>query len=262
MADTSLKRFFCPLPEPVATFPHPVTLTEAFVVNHIRSVLRYEPGQQILLVDPDRETAFQAKISAITKNTVQAEIQSSVPMVLSDGIPRITLAVALIKEQRWDWLLQKVTEMGVRRIIPLETAHTVIQVKDPERKQARWQAVAASAAEQSEGLFIPRVALPVSLSGFCDWAETSVSSSGHKALLLERGEEREPLRNWLAPHRKSWPEPEPEMIFTIGPEGGWDTSEINLLKARGFTPLSLGNRILRTETAAMALMSIMTYEFS
>jgi 16S rRNA (uracil1498-N3)-methyltransferase len=252
-AKAELKRFFAELPEPVTVFPADVTVMDEFVVHHLHTVMRAKPGEQVVLVDSARELAYATTLQAIDKHLLTLTLETTLPVEAS-SLPKVTLAVALIKEQRWDWLLQKATELGVRAFQPLLSERTVIKLSESDipKKQDRWQAVVRSAAEQSEGLFIPKMLRPMSVSAFCE----NHSPDAIRILLAERGEERQSLKTVLANLRAERP-----VVIAIGPEGGWTEWEIEMFIQAGFTAASLGARILRSETAAIAAMAAMVYEF-
>jgi 16S rRNA (uracil1498-N3)-methyltransferase len=248
-----LKRFFVTLREAFSAFPAELTVDDDFVVHHLRTVMRAKVGESVVLVDGERRQSYLGTIQTIEKRTVQVRVESALEKP-NDGLPVVTLAVAMIKEQRWDALLQKATELGVEAIQPLASERTIIKLgeKDFPKKQERWEAVMRSAAEQSEGLFIPKVLPPLSVKALCahpDFAQTQ------RILLAERGENRETLKTTFA-HRKA----NASILFAIGPEGGWTDSELNQFESAGFTFSSLGQRIMRSETAAMAAMASVVYE--
>lgn len=255
-AKAELKRFFADLPELVTTFPADVAVTEEFVVHHLRIVMRAKPGERVILVDAVRELAYEGVLQAIDKHHISMTLECLLSTNASK-LPPVTLAVALIKEQRWDWLLQKATELGVRSFQPLLSERTVIRLSDSDilKKQERWQAVVRSAAEQSEGLFIPKMQTPLGLAQFLK----ALPPTALRVLLAERGEERQSLKTVLAGSSSELQSGQP-LIIAIGPEGGWTEREVEAFLQAGFIAASLGERILRSETAAIAAMSALVYE--
>lgn len=249
-----LKRFFITLNQPPAEFPALVTVEDEFVVHHLRIVMRAKVGEPVVLVDGERRQAYLGKLQAIEKRSVEVLVQSLIEKP-ADPLPAVTLAVALIKEQRWDWLIQKATELGVELIQPIASERTMVKLgdKDISKKVERWEAVMRSAAEQSEGLFIPKILPPVSVSALCANLEYKQS---RQVLLAERGENRDTLKTMLAQSEASQP-----ILFAIGPEGGWTDQELKQFETAGFTFTSLGQRIMRSETAAMAAMASVVYEW-
>ncbi|WP_303675109.1 16S rRNA (uracil(1498)-N(3))-methyltransferase [Vampirovibrio chlorellavorus] len=247
-----LKRFFVSLPAPVAEFPATLTLEDESVAHHLRTVMRARVGESVVLVDGERRQAYVAVLRALERRALTVQVERRLPP--SDGnLPAVTLAVALIKEQRWDWLIQKATELGVSVIQPIASERTIIKLdeKDFGKKQERWEAVMRSAAEQSEGLFIPAILPPVSVKTLCHQG----SIQGQRILLAERGAHRETLQAILRKHPSAQ-----TLLFAIGPEGGWTDAELAQFEQAGFVFAGLGQRIMRSETAAMAAMAAVVYE--
>lgn len=252
-----LKRFFVTLPEALADFPVELTVDDEVVVHHLRTVVRAKVGESVVLVDGQRRVSYLATLQGIEKRTVQVRVESALEKSSSPAgheLPVVTLAVAMIKEQRWDALLQKATELGVEAIQPLASERTIIKLteKDFPKKQERWEAVMRSAAEQSEGLFIPRVLPPLSVSALVAHPHFA---NAQRILLAERGENRDTLKATLSHRNANAP-----ILFAIGPEGGWTDGELSQFESAGFTFASLGQRIMRSETAAMAAMASVVYE--
>lgn len=249
-----LKRFLITLTEPIKAFPTEITVEEDFVVHHLRNVVRARQGEPVILVDEIREIAYGALIEEVQKNWALFSIQTCLPGQ-SEASPSATLAVSLIKEQRWDTLLQKTAELGARAFQPLQSERSVIRLSttDFPKKLARWQSVVRGAAEQSEGLFTPRILNPLSVAQFCaqNFAENTL-----KLLLAERGLHRQTLKAALSNRIK----PGQPVIFAVGPEGGWTDAELDSFHQAGFVSVSLGNRIMRSETAAIAAMAALVYE--
>jgi 16S rRNA (uracil1498-N3)-methyltransferase len=247
-----LKRFFTPLAAPLDSFPVTLEVTDDFVVRHLGTVMRAKPGEIVIITDESREAAYVARIQALQKKTVTFTVIEQLPAAI-DPLPPTTLAVALIKEQRWDWLLQKATELGARAIQPLFSERCIIRLSsgDIPKKLERWGGVLHSAAEQSEGLFIPAILPPVTVDQFLQQAPAEAL----RLVLMERGANRSPLKSRLANASSQQP-----VILTIGPEGGWTDGELAAFTPAGFIPVSIGQRILRSETAAIAAMAALVAE--
>ena len=247
----NLKRFFVNLPATIEHFPTRVQIHDTKPINHLKNVLRAKIGEVVALVDADKECVYQATLTDLQKTVVEFQIEQQLPTQSSTKL-HVTLAMALIKEQRWDWCLQKATELGVRTIQPLITDRTIIRLENREihKKLERWQSVVRSAAEQSEGLFIPNILEPKSLTEYLH----GVDSTTLRLVLQERGEARYPMKDVLSQQAAS------SIILAIGPEGGWAASEMTAFEQAGFIAVSLGQRILRAETAAMAAMAAIAYE--
>jgi 16S rRNA (uracil1498-N3)-methyltransferase len=249
------KRFFVTLPGPLVDFPAQLTIEDDFVVHHLRTVMRAKVGEFVVLVDGERRRAYLGTLQALGKRSVQVLAQSLLDKTVDDAIPSVTLAVALIKEQRWDWLIQKATELGVEAIQPIASERTMVKLgkNDILKKQERWETVMKSAAAQSEGLFVPRVLAPVSVKALC--ADSSLTPM-RCILLAERGEHRDTLKAILRQIKSNQP-----ILLAIGPEGGWTDQELTCFEQSSFAFASLGQRIMRSETAALAAMAAVVYEW-
>jgi 16S rRNA (uracil1498-N3)-methyltransferase len=153
-----------------------------------------------------------------------------------------------------EWVVQKATELGVSRIIPLELSRSIVKLDGKKRteRQQRWQKVAAEAARQSGRLTIPTVMQPMNLTSFLQQLTEA------DKLLVPWEDGGMPLRQALT---KLPPEPEGMVYFMIGPEGGLTTAEVQQAKGLGGQNVTLGPRILRTETAGLALLAILQYEW-
>jgi len=233
-----------------ASLPQSVDITHEPTVHHVRTVLRMKPGHGLVAVDGWAEQAYLARLEVVERQQLGLTLLTALPKP-TETLPYLTVGAALIKNQRWDWMLQKLTELGTRCIIPVESQRAVVQIGSAANKQARWQQVVRNAAEQSEGLYIPTIAEPGNLTAFV--AQTK--GADVKVVLVERGENRLPMR---LIYRKSVALK--SMAVAIGPEGGWSDQEVQLLLANGFQAASFGQRILRSETAAIGVISALIYE--
>jgi 16S rRNA (uracil1498-N3)-methyltransferase len=238
-------RFFI-TPEQV-TAPHIIIAGED--VRHIVTVLRMKIGEELLLCD-GQGNEYRVRITALGRTAVTTEIVGQEKHGIR--LPRITLGQGLPKSDKMDFIVQKATELGVSRIVPLVTERTIVKVKDEEKRTSRWQKIAREAAMQSNRPDIPKVDAVIA---FKDFLRTLNPEAG-TLLLLSWEEGREPVKNVL--RRQSGVQ---TIVVLVGPEGGFSTAEAELARAKGFHPVSLGPNILRTETAALAVLSMIGYEF-
>lgn len=230
-------------------------------VRHIAMVLRMKVGDELLLCD-GKGTGYTVKITDVSRSDVKTEIVSQT----KKGIPRlrITLGQGLPKSDKMDFIVQKATELGVSSIIPLVTARTIVKIKDEEKRIVRWQKIAREAAMQSNRIDIPRVEQIRSFRDFIASLDPGPLTldpespvPGLRPLLLLPWEEgTEPIKNIL---RRN-PEAQ-DIVVLIGPEGGFSSAEAMAAQGKGFQLVSLGPNILRTETAAVAVLSMIGYEF-
>jgi 16S rRNA (uracil1498-N3)-methyltransferase len=219
-------------------------------LRHIRTVLRKRPGDTLLLLDGEG-TEYTATISRMEKSEIYAEIVSGVKKVIRQ--PLVTLGQGLPKSDKMDWIVQKATELGVSDIVPLITERTIVKAKDEGKRISRWQKIAREAAMQSSRPDIPQVRPMASFPDFL----LSLDPRPLTLLLFPWEEGTEPVKNVL--RQKIGVK---NIIVLIGPEGGFSSVEAGMAKEKGFHLISLGPNILRSETAAVAVLSMILYETS
>ncbi len=229
-------------------------------VRHIRMVLRKQPGDLLTLLDGlGRE--YTVRITAIEKAGIDTEIIDRKERKTFS--PVIILGQGLPKSDKMDWIVQKTTELGVSSIVPLVTERTIMKIKDEEKRVGRWKKIAREAAMQSDRPDIPKVETILS---FGDYIRTldpgplthapGPSDPDPRTLLLFPWEEgTTPIKEVLRGRQDT-----EKVVVLIGPEGGFSQAEADLAKAKGFHLVSLGPNILRTETAAVAVLSVIGYE--
>lgn len=219
-------------------------------VNHIQNVLRMRPGEELWVSDGERKE-YHCSIREYTKDQVILEIlyaqepEYELPcdLYLFQCIP---------KGDKMDMIVQKAVELGAAGIVPVESARCIVKLdaKKAEKRQARWQQIAEGAAKQSRRMRIPSVERVLSF-------REALERAGELDLLLipyelEKGMKRtKEVLQEIRPGRS--------VGILIGPEGGFEASEVALAESRGAVPVSLGRRILRTETAGMALLSVLMF---
>ena len=219
-------------------------------VNHIKNVLRIRQGEEMLVSDgTGRDYLCQAEEIAGQEVTVRIlETEEEGRELLS----RIWLFQGLPKSDKMEFIIQKAVELGAAGIVPVSTRNTVVRLdqKKEEAKVKRWQAIAESAAKQSKRSLVPRVSGIMTLKEAFDYVE----SQGFSVRLIpyehEAGMDGTKTELDAAG-------PGQDIAVFIGPEGGFDEREIELALSKGVRPISLGRRILRTETAGLALLSVL-----
>ncbi|MCI9283789.1 MAG: 16S rRNA (uracil(1498)-N(3))-methyltransferase [Lachnospiraceae bacterium] len=219
-------------------------------VKHIRNVLRMKPGEQIGIRDGISHN-YICSITEIGTEEICARILSEE----EDGseLPaRIYLFQGLPKGDKMEWIIQKAVELGAYQIVPVATRRAVVKLdsKKAEAKGKRWNAVAESAAKQSGRMMIPKVSGVIGFSEACAMAGQLDCALIPYELARDMGETREVL---------SRIRPGMQVGIFIGPEGGFDVEEVEEAKAAGLLPITLGRRILRTETAGMTALSILMF---
>ena len=222
-------------------------------VNHIRNVLRMKPGEELLVSDGFGRDVL-CEIAEIRKDEILARIRPEA--VAGTELPVfVTLYQGLPKSDKMEWIIQKCVELGVSRIVPVETARCVVRLdaKKAASRQERWQKIAESAAKQSRRSRIPEIGPMMSLPR----ALEDSKDCGIRVIPYENCEGPETLREMFSALRKCAGEPGAAAAVYIGPEGGFELAEVEQARESGVTPITLGRRILRTETAGMALLAAM-----
>lgn len=219
-------------------------------VNHIRNVLRMRAGEELLAAD-GQGSEYRCILRELQDSEIRAEICRKFSG--SAELPsRITLFQGLPKSDKMDLIIQKCVELGVFRIVPVTTKRTVVKLdaKKEESRRKRWTAVSESAAKQSGRGIIPEIS---GVRGF----KEAVEEAGELDVCLipyEKAENMARTREILS----GIPAGASIGVF-IGPEGGFEEEEVKEAMEAGARPITLGRRILRTETAGMAVLAMLGY---
>jgi 16S rRNA (uracil1498-N3)-methyltransferase len=209
--------------------------------RHLTRVLRAQPGQ--LYEITDGRCAYLAEISEARGDSVLFSVLEPVPS--PEPPVSVTLLAALIKFDRFEWIIEKATELGVERILPVETARSEKGLLAASARRAeRWERIARESSQQSRRLQAPDI-LPAAR-----FEAALATAAGHRFVLDERA--APPLLRVLPPPA----ERATTVALIVGPEGGWTETERHEATAGGWQPVSLGPFILRTETAAAAAIAI------
>ena len=220
-------------------------------VNHIKNVLRMHPGEEIMILDGSG-MEYRCEIETITDEVLakvleakKTEAELSVRLLLFQGLP---------KKDKMELIIQKAVELGVSEIIPVLTKRTVVKLEDKKKEQKkleRWQAIAEAAAKQSGRGIIPKVCEAVKFTEAVKQAGKLDEALIPYELAEGMDEARERIRGL---HGKR------TIGIFIGPEGGFEEEEIELAAQAGIHPITLGKRILRTETAGLCILSVIMFE--
>jgi 16S rRNA (uracil1498-N3)-methyltransferase len=223
----------------------------AGAARHVQ-VLRLQPGDGITLFNGGHDTAsageFDATITHMGRSDVQVQVGAH-HAVEREASVAVHLAVGMPANERMDWLVEKATELGVASIQPLMTERSVLRLSGEraEKKVAHWQSVAIAACEQCGGNQVPRV-WPI--QPLATWLQALPPKGHHDARwLLSLADGASPLRQHLAHGVVA------SSTFLSGPEGGLSAVEEAAAAACGFTPVTLGPRVLRAETAALTALA-------
>jgi len=208
-------------------------------------VLRLKKGDQIRLFD-GTGNEITGQIVATGPRKVEIKVITR-EKVRTKGI-LMDLAISVPKGKRWDWLIQKATELGVGRIIPILTKRGVVLPKK-EGKSERWSRIAIEAAKQSQRATVPGITEPVKFEELLDFTEK------YDLKLIALPSAKQELKHALQKRRPK------RILCLIGPEGGFTDEEQDKAKKRGFVPVKLGKEILRVETAGIAMLAMIKYEY-
>jgi 16S rRNA (uracil1498-N3)-methyltransferase len=209
--------------------------------HHARDVLRLRAGAQVRVFD-GRGAEYDAVLEVVARQAVTGRVTGTAEARPESPL-RVTLALSPLKGDRMELAIQKATELGVAEIRPVVTARTDAAARPAlgGSRQDRWDKVASGAAEQCGRATVPVVAPTATLAAFM-----ADPPAGARVVLLERREGQPPLRSLARPEA---------LTVLVGPAGGWEPSEIERLAAAGFAAVSLGPRVLRAETAAIAALA-------
>jgi 16S rRNA (uracil1498-N3)-methyltransferase len=223
-------------------------------LQHLTKVLRLGIGDSVVVFD-GRGLEGLGTIKAIEKNEAFVSVTSSSFLPRESSL-EIWLVQGLAKGEKMDYIIQKATELGVRGIIPLETKRAVVRLDDKkkEEKRVRWQRIAQEATKQCGRSLIPAVHKSCSIKEFVDALPVE------KLLLVPWEQGGESLRTVLSPAARDEILKKPVYVV-IGPEGGLEEDEVTQFGKGGGIPVSLGPRILRTETAGIVAIAAMMYQW-
>jgi 16S rRNA (uracil1498-N3)-methyltransferase len=211
--------------------------------EHITRVLRAEIGQQYEICDGAR--LYLSEIVEARKHSVRFRVLEELPA--AEPVVRISLLMSLIKFERFEWMIEKATELGVETIVPVQAERSEKGLELAARKRIeRWRKIARAAGQQSHRVHLPEIAPPVELA-------RALSCEGRRIYLEETP--GCPLLLKAVSH----PKPGETVAILVGPEGGWTDRERSQLVAASWAPVSLGPQILRTETAAIAAVAVLSH---
>lgn len=221
-------------------------------VNHIKNVLRMKAGEEISVSNGEDGREYRCGIVRIEEDRVVCELR----FVKEDGVElpsRVYLFQGLPKADKMELIIQKAVELGVYEVIPVETGRSVVKLdaKKAAQKTARWQAIAEAAAKQSRRRIIPQVAAPVSFAQ----ALARAAEMDIKLIPYELAEGMACTKQIFSNLGEG-----KDIAVFIGPEGGFEEKEIAGAKECGIQPITLGKRILRTETAGFTVMAWIMYQ--
>ena len=207
--------------------------------EHLSRVLRARVGQEFEIATG--ENVRHGRVTRIDPDRVEFELGD---VITATATPDVTLALSIFKFDRMEWAIEKCTELGATRIVPVIASRTEshLAAAAPKRVE-RWQRLALQASEQSRRNSPPQIEQPLKLPG-------ALALPGNTRIVLAESEHQVTLGDVLQTH------PAGDLVLAFGPEGGWTQSELELFRAAGWISASLGNTILRVETAAIAALAV------
>lgn len=236
------RRFFAP-PSAFNFGKRTVTLASD-EARHLREVLRLKAGDEVQVFDGEGKE-FRAAVSQARREFAELEIRDEIDAMRPESPLELTLAVALLKGEKFDLVVQKGTELGVNQFVPLITRYADIRLRDEAdgaKRVARWQRIALEATKQSGRAVVPQVTMPVPFE--------SVIRDNSCLLFSERdGQSLDTDSKLLS------------VTAIIGSEGGWSDEELDQARTSGVPIVTLGGRILRSETAAIATAALLQHRY-
>jgi 16S rRNA (uracil1498-N3)-methyltransferase len=218
--------------------------------HQVCHVLRLQVGDGIVVLD-NAGSEYEVMLTTVTKRETTGHVTSKRP-ALGEPKVQITLFQSLLARDKFEWVLQKGTEVGVTRFVPVQTERSIARAKQIDAKKlTRWRRILTEAAEQSHRGRIPEIEEAIT------WKEM-ISQIGDfdRSLIAATSGETRTLRESLERSDR----PPSSIAFLIGPEGGFSDDEVKQACDNGAVPVGLGPRILRTETAAMVLPALILHE--
>jgi 16S rRNA (uracil1498-N3)-methyltransferase len=262
------RRFYAP-PEAFSPDGRAAKLS-AEETRHLRNVLRLQSGDEIFLFDgAGRE--FQCQVQSVARDSTEVSVIKQVEAAQPESDLNLTLAVALLKGEKFDLVIQKATELGVTRIIPVITARADVRIKsddDAERKTTRWQRIVLEATKQCGRARLMKIEMPKMFSDLVRVGDTDLVAKADasedacapvrvavRIMFAER--EGASLAEALGDDTGR-----PQTVTAlVGPEGGWSADEIEQARNAGWKIVTLGGRILRAETAAIVIATLIQHRF-
>lgn len=223
-------------------------------VNHITNVLRLKTDDEIKICNVDEGINYKTQIVEINKENVKCNILEEIESNAEAGV-HINILQGLPKAEKMELIIQKCTELGVNEITPVEMERCIVKLdsKSASKKQERWQKIAEVASKQSGRDKIPTINNAINIKNVC-----KMLANYDIVLVPYENEKTVTLKEVL----NKLPKTNLKIAIIIGPEGGFDEKEIQMLEQNNCKIVTLGNRILRTETVAIAMTSVIMYEIA
>ena len=225
-------------------------------VNHIKNDLRQKVGDEIIICNSDKENTYLCDITKMEKEIIECKIVRGLEDFKSNI--KVTIMQGLPKKDKMDLVIQKSVELGCYDIQPVDMERCIVKYeeKDKRKKLERWQKISEVAAKQCDRNFIPKVNNIMTLKNICN-----LLPEYDIVILAYEKEEKTKLKEVLKRIKEKYGENEIKIAVIIGPEGGISPKEVEMIKENdNVITVTLGKRILRTETVALNVLSIIMYE--
>ena len=244
------RRFYAP-PEAFSSDLQSLTL-QVEEARHLRDVLRLRIGDRVHVFNGAGKE-FDCSIDESRKDTARLKVLAEVAPARPESPLQLTLAVALLKSDKFDLVVQKATELGVARVVPVATKLADIRLRDDSdanKRVTRWQRIALEASKQSGRAVVPEVTQPIS---FVELVDDTDDPEQRKLMFSEReGRSLLEVKDTLNPTQQ-------QISALVGSEGGWTDEEISLARDHNWRVVTLGGRTLRAETAAIAVAVLLQH---
>ncbi len=222
-------------------------------VNHIANVLRLKPAEKLVLCIKETGKSYEAEIKEITRESILCHLLEEIQETTEPSV-KVDIYQGLPKADKMEYIIQKATEIGVRDIYPVAMERSIVKLdkKTESKKIERWQKIAEVAAKQSKRDKIPTIKNVINVENICKNAPEY-----DKIIIAFENEEENTLKRELKKLEKT---KQQSIAVVIGPEGGIAEKELQQLEEAGARSITLGKRILRTETASLVVLSNIIYE--
>lgn len=225
-------------------------------VNHIKNVLREKVGNKLTICNTYDMKDYLCEITKLNEDYIECQIKEKLENNVESNI-KVTIMQGLPKADKMELIIQKSVELGVFDITPIEMKRCVVKLneKDKTKKIERWQKISEVAAKQCGRNIIPSINSIINLKNICN-----LLNEYDIVLIAYENEKETTLKQVLNEIKESYNQKEIRIAIIIGPEGGIASEEVEMLKGNGAKSITLGKRILRTETVALNVLSIIMYE--
>lgn len=219
-------------------------------VNHIKKVLRAKIGDELQICNSQNGENFLCDIQSLDNEKINCIIKQNLEISTESNI-KVTIFQGLPKADKMEYIIQKSVELGVYNIVPVDMKFCVAKLNNEEKKLSRWQTISEAAAKQSKRNIIPKIENKISFKNML-----GILNEFDLVIIAYENENKTNLKEILQENKNI-----NNIAIIIGPEGGLAQDEVEQLIENGAKSASIGKRILRTETASLAMLSMIMYEF-